>query len=310
LTKPVRRADLLEAVALAIVGPQPLELTTTNPARAMPSINAHVLVAEDNPINEEVLRELLTSLGCTYRTASNGRAACVAFESETFDIVLMDCQMPEMDGLTATSRIRQFENMHARPRTPIIAVTANAFDADRIASRTAGMDDYLLKPFTEEELSKALTRWIKPVAEATRLPASSSTAEDKLSAEAPVARVTDPTLAGLDQAFLDDLRLRRPQLFERLLTVYMTHAPTNVGQLLDALAQGQSDALYLAAHSLKSSSANVGAKRIAELARQIEAMARSGPLAGIAPIAEELRVAFEHTQTAMKNALEQARTGT
>jgi HPt (histidine-containing phosphotransfer) domain-containing protein len=127
-------------------------------------------------------------------------------------------------------------------------------------------------------------------------------------AEAPL--VAGRPDVGLDHSFLADMRKRRPQLFERLLTAYLTHSPKNIRQLLDAVAGEHAEALYLAAHSLKSSSANVGATRVADLARQIEAKSRNGSLEGIAPVAEDLRIAFQHTQDAMRLALEQAKTGT
>ncbi len=310
LTKPVRRADLLEAVSRAVVDPRPATATAPRPIGAeTPKLHAHVLIAEDNPINEEVVRELLLGMNCTVRVATNGRAACRAFEAEPFDLVLMDCQMPEMDGLTATHRLRKLEQSLGRPRTPVIAVTAHAFEADRIACRNAGMDDYLMKPFTETELAQVLIRWITPfktAATSKGLPILGVPDEE---AQFHAAVAIDSSQTGLDEALLADLRKRRPQLFERLLTAYLAHSPKNVSQLFDALAQKQINALYLAAHSLKSSSANVGAKRVAELARDIEALARKGTCEDIAPIADDLRAAFERTGHAMRASLQRAKAG-
>ncbi len=311
LTKPVRRSDLLEAVARAVVEPRPSESPAVVPHVPSAKLKAHVLVAEDNPVNEEVIRELLMAMGCTMRVANNGRAACAAFEAETFDIVLMDCQMPEMDGLTATQRLRQHEQTAARPRTPVIAVTAHAFDADRIACRKAGMDDYLMKPFTEGQLAHMLTRWLKPQPDSAKAEIAKDTkASEPSGTELPLTVAVTSGLAGLDHAFLNNMRVHRPQLYQRLLSAYITHSPGNVGQLLDALAAKQSDALFLAAHSLKSSSANVGAKRIAELARQIEAGVRSGSIEDVTPLVDDLRIEFGRTQAALQLALQQSRTGT
>jgi signal transduction histidine kinase/ActR/RegA family two-component response regulator len=133
--------------------------------RKRESFQAHVLVAEDNPVNQEVVKEYLEGFGCTYDLAANGIAAIAAFESGRHDIVLMDCQMPELDGLSATRRIRQLETDGGRSAIPMIAVTANAYAEDRAACLAAGMNDYLSKPFTEDELGTMLAKWLKPARE-------------------------------------------------------------------------------------------------------------------------------------------------
>ena len=122
---------------------------------------ARVLIAEDNPVNVEVAREYLSSLDCEITLAQTGLEAVAAYAQPAFDIILMDCQMPEMDGLAATRKIREAEKLLGLPRRPIIAVTANAYDDDRQRCLAAGMDDYLTKPFTEEQLHDVLAKWVK-----------------------------------------------------------------------------------------------------------------------------------------------------
>ena len=119
-----------------------------------------VLLAEDNPVNIEVAGYFLELLGCHVSLAENGQQAVDACARDTFDLVLMDCQMPEMDGMTATRLIRQREAAENRARMPIIALTANAFNEDRERCLAAGMDDYLSKPFNEAQLSELVRKWV------------------------------------------------------------------------------------------------------------------------------------------------------
>ena len=298
LTKPVRRGDLIEAAARAVVEPMPSVVNNVAAVSMDVEIvfDAHVLLAEDNPVNEEVARELLLSMGCTVHAVANGRSACAAFEHGRYDLVLMDCQMPEMDGLTATQRMRQIEAAQGRLRTPIVAVTAHAFEADRAACHAVGMDDYLMKPFTEHQLRAVLERWLSDKSE--RPGARLATA-----ATMPDPEQTDT----LDASLIADLRKRRPQLLERLLAAYLTHSPVAVAQLLEAAANRRVEALYLAAHSLKSSSANVGAKRVAEIARRIEMSVRAESHEELDTLAAALGAEFSTTQAAMTLELERIR---
>ena len=121
-----------------------------------------ILLVEDNPISVRVTQALLESIGCRVATARNGLEAVVAYRDTGFDLILMDCQMPEMDGYEATRAIRQIEAFRGR-RTPIIALTANAMAGSRDACLTAGMDDQLTKPLTLAELTDKLLHWLAPV---------------------------------------------------------------------------------------------------------------------------------------------------
>src|SRR5260370_29363556 len=122
------------------------------PASAARALGPKILVVEDNPVNREVAVGMLESLGCTADAAENGWLALRAMNSETYDAVLMDCQMPVMDGLAATGEIRRREHSTGAARVPIIALTANAIEGDRERSLDAGMDDFLSNPFTHQHL--------------------------------------------------------------------------------------------------------------------------------------------------------------
>ena len=120
-----------------------------------------MLAAEDNLVNQKVLSAFLTGLGCNVTLVNNGRAAVDAVREGEFDLVLMDCHMPEMDGLAATRQIRTL--IKPLGDVPIVAVTAGAFDEDRDRCREAGMNDFLAKPYTRETLEQVLERWSAPV---------------------------------------------------------------------------------------------------------------------------------------------------
>jgi CheY-like chemotaxis protein len=124
---------------------------------------ALVLLAEDNPVNQVVALHMLENLGCQVETVADGREAVEAVLETGFDLVLMDCQMPEMDGYAATALIREQGRAEGgeAASTPIIALTAHAMDGDRDRCLAAGMDDYLAKPFTQDQLSEVLRRWMK-----------------------------------------------------------------------------------------------------------------------------------------------------
>ena len=131
----------------------------------VPALNARVLLVEDNAVNAEIALAMLQGLGCTVTPASNGEEAVAHFGQGTFDIILMDCQMPGMDGFEATSYIRSVEAAQLATggklrRTPIVALTANALSGDRERCISAGMDDHLGKPFTRAQLHATVARWL------------------------------------------------------------------------------------------------------------------------------------------------------
>ena len=128
------------------------------------SLSAKILLVEDNSVNQDVAMAMLGYLGCTVVVANNGFEALAAWSRQSFDLVLMDCQMPEMDGYEATGQIRAREQTDGpfRPRTVIIALTAHALQEDRERCLAAGMDDYLQKPFTEDQLRLVLERMADP----------------------------------------------------------------------------------------------------------------------------------------------------
>jgi CheY-like chemotaxis protein len=158
LTKPVRRQELHNAMSSALAREQRVAAVDTSKGHDTASVHfgARVLLVEDNRVNQVLAKEHLTRLGCKVEVACNGLEAVRACSGSQFDLVLMDCQMPEMDGFDATTRIREIETV----RTPIVALTARAMEGDRDRCLAAGMDDYLIKPFKQEQLRAMLHRWL------------------------------------------------------------------------------------------------------------------------------------------------------
>ena len=158
LSKPVRQADL-RRTASEVLGVPPLPTAEAQPAREERSLSARVLLAEDNAVNQAVATAMLKGFGCHVEVAKNGLEAVSALEREAFDLVLMDCHMPEMDGFAATHAIRAMEYADGARHVPIIALTANAMEGDRERCLAAGMDDYLSKPFKRSQLLSAVANW-------------------------------------------------------------------------------------------------------------------------------------------------------
>ncbi|MEQ1651243.1 MAG: response regulator, partial [Hyphomicrobium sp.] len=257
LMKPILRRDLVSVMLRAMSVPpaavQQREQVDKKPQKA----RARVLLAEDNPVNLEVAKQYLVELGCRVTVAENGQEAIAAFSSSPFDLILMDCQMPVLDGLSATAKIREMEVEFGRARTPIVAVTANAYEDDRRACIDAGMDGYLSKPFSPEQLSDIILKWV---------PASEAGAE----------HVTEILPDALDAEFTGMLRGSRPQFFMRILELFAAFAPGAMEEMRRGNAAKDGEAIVRAAHSLKSSSANIGANRLAELSTRLQLICTGG----------------------------------
>jgi CheY-like chemotaxis protein/HPt (histidine-containing phosphotransfer) domain-containing protein len=275
-TKPVRRGDLLNAAARALACcDQPAATKIEHlPIEAdrlqTQGMGARVLVAEDNPVNVEVAKEYLGNLNCTITLVETGVEAVAAFLQPRFDIILMDCQMPEMDGLAATRRIRETEKAFGMPRTTIVAVTANAYAEDRAKCVAAGMDDYLSKPFTEDQLQKLLAKWIKQPVNAFKPAEENPRTRTETGSHNPPATSDGGKTSSLDANVLSTLKKRHPALLARLIGTFSTIAPELSSQLSTAATSNNRDVMRAAAHSLKSSSANIGAVRLSALCGELE----------------------------------------
>ncbi|HZM51086.1 MAG TPA: response regulator, partial [Vicinamibacteria bacterium] len=291
LTKPVRPSVLEEQVIAVLAG----EAAVTVPEPAGGSaveVDAHaplVLVVEDNDINRLVALRTLERLG--YRTAGvrNGLEAVETFKPETYAAVLMDCQMPVMDGYEATGRLRAAE-VGRRP-TPILAMTAGVLAGDRERCLAAGMDDYISKPVAFEDLAAALRRWVPRGDSAEDLP------------PAPVAPG-----AGLDARVLGELRaLDAPGsgFFQGVIGLFLSTAPGRLDALVAAVRSADAEAVRRVGHALRSTCGNVGAKRMYDLCASLEERAHR-PAAELEPLVQALLAEYTQVRSALE--AEQRRT--
>ena len=261
------------------------------PAPVLPPLHLRVLLVEDNTVNRMVAEQLLRVFQCEVRNAVDGEQALAALREGGVDIVLMDCQMPVLDGYAATRHWRAEEAETGRARLPIIAMTANAMAGDRERCLQAGMDDYLSKPIARATLHALLKRWgggkaaspARPSAEPSmaRLTANSSgapSAEHGSALQDDDSRVGSKPQPVLDRDVLDELHAVIGDAAIQIVSVFLDDAPAMVQQLQQAAQSGDEPRLQAVAHSLKSSSANVGALSLSAVAQRIEREARGGSL--------------------------------
>jgi CheY-like chemotaxis protein/HPt (histidine-containing phosphotransfer) domain-containing protein len=283
LTKPIKQSQLYNALVGIFAG-QPVRVR--EPARedgfdaAMgESLPLHILLAEDNAVNQKLALLILERLGYRADVAGNGIEVLDALDRQRYDVVLMDMQMPEMDGLEATRQLRATLEAHRQPH--IIAMTANAMHGDRELCLEAGMDDYVSKPVQVRALRVALLRAVE---------ARVARAADA-SAEAPAAaqpHSDDP----IDRTVLDELRLLQPpgepDIVEQLVAIFQAESPPLIAALRAGAREADADGLRGAAHALKSSAAGLGAQTVADLCATLEARARAGTTDGAAELVARL----------------------
>jgi CheY-like chemotaxis protein len=258
---------------------------------------------------------MLEKFGIGIDLATNGEEAIHALEQFPYDLVFMDCQMPGMDGYEATRRMRSLEKQareggEPRGRAPIIAMTASALAGDRERCIEAGMDEYLGKPFTMEQLQDVLCRWlpegVAPVGEqeevAGLVKAASSDCDDgssNLTGDSAEEAQADP----LDQRSLEEIRNLEANgvtgLFDNILNIYLESSPELVAALETAVEKQDAVGLHAAAHSLKSTSASLGARYLASLCRELEVKGRAEDVETAAPVLAELMVEFERVTRAL-----------
>jgi len=256
--------------------PSSIDAPVETPTDAV--LEGRVLLAEDNPVNREIAASMLDLLGVPFDAVENGKEAVRRVTTGTYAAVLMDCQMPEMDGFEATAGIRRWERERAQAtgsaiRLPIIALTANAMVGDRERCLAAGMDDYLAKPFKRHQLKRVLGRWLGGDGKADTTGIVPAVA---------LAHVSPGRTVVLDSAILTNLRAMRrpgePDLLARLAALYRDDASLRIEEMRQAQVRGDAQAMRRSAHAMKSASANVGATELADVLRALEHAGRDGDL--------------------------------
>lgn len=280
--------------------PEPSYKLIEDDSNNLPTTGAKLLIVEDTKVNIEVSRELLKLLGHDIVTACNGLEALEMLLKEQFDLVLMDCQMPVMDGYEATRKYREWEKKHGSRHLPIIALTGNAMMEDKQLCLDAGMDDYLKKPFKLDQLRNILVKWLPHLA------LSGSVRNDK--------KPTSPSYTGtlkrleLERAPLEAIKeLRRPgapDILAKVISVYETDSPNLIIAMRECLEQNDVEGVIRAAHSLKTSSAMLGAQLLSDKCHSIEKTLREcGELQDIKAAIDVVEVMYQSVTILLQSEL-------
>ncbi len=261
LSKPIRHTQLYECL-VTVLGLQETERRPLITRHTLQEVRAQqrktLLLAEDNLVNQRVALGFLKKLGYRADVVADGQEAVNALTHQTYDLVLMDCQMPQLDGFAATAQIRQLEG--ARRHTVIVAMTANAMHGDRERCLAAGMDDYLTKPITLEVLREKLAHWL-PEDEASE----SVAAEVPFEAVLPDGSIVSP----VDPHIFETVREVLGETFAATIEAFLKDVAAHLDELRAAALRRDADTLLHIAHTLKGSSGNLGATRFSNLCDQI-----------------------------------------
>ncbi len=298
LTLPVRAATLVRMLRQMLGQSTSASSDVVPQSPTLAGFKARVLLVEDNPVNQRVALLMLERLGLSADVAANGLEAVAAVIRSPYDLILMDVQMPEMDGLEATRRIRAMPG----PQPRIVAMTASALDSDVLACREAGMDGFISKPVRREELGQTLLEHLSQQlgqASASSSPDSTPSVESMI----PQPYVPDPQV--LEASRLDellDLTGSRAD-FVQFIDLYLQKLTEALGEIRAAADAGDAAGLRMSAHSLKGSSSFVGAVRVTQLCLQIETLAREGRVEearegvlALPEVAAEARAALQHVK--------------
>lgn len=259
--KPILQSNLYDSISIAMKGSMNIvnPLFVDSAKNIEVAINANVLVAEDNLANQQVAIGMLERLGCSVIVAGNGIEAINLLERNRFDVVFMDCNMPEMDGYEATRKIRITEGVSAG--IPIIAMTANVQEGDRQKCLQVGMDDYLSKPLKLDRIRAKLEQWVP----------DAGVSENEVTADG--IPIVDDT-GSIDEERIKELRESVATVFDQMVEAYVEDLPSLAASLKDAMNARNAQQVQYYAHSIKGSSKNFGAVGLADVAKDIEAMGR------------------------------------
>jgi signal transduction histidine kinase/CheY-like chemotaxis protein len=271
ITKPVRQSQLADRVARTVSPEQPS--TTPASAKSPAVARGNILVAEDNEVNQIVVKEMLAAAGYGCVVVDTGRKAIDAAVSGQFDAVLMDCQMPDVDGVEAARAIRQTETAQRKPRLPIIALTANASNRDRQECLDAGMDEYCSKPVDAEKLLSLLASFLSPS------PCAQGEGWDEGSSPPPAISV---------DALLEQCS-HNPAVISRVIDKFEAQVRREIEQLQSCVAAGDAPQTASLAHALKGAASIVGAAPVAAAAAALEQLGRDARLSELEPALAQLR---------------------
>ena len=307
LTKPVRHFELRNCLLSLLTDKPSADVDAVRPSgpKSVAGFGARVLVAEDNLVNQQMARGCLELLGCESVLANDGLEALTQIEKNKFDAVLMDCRMPNMDGFAATAEIRNRENATQTAPVPIIALTANAMVGDRERCLNAGMNDYLTKPFTLEQLREVLVRSLPVGFHDSVVEISAPAAQTSPFVDARRSSSAGETSGQsvLDSRALDNIRAldRRSDkhVLERVIDLYLESSRELVDRLSHAVENGDASEIEDVCHTLKTASARVGASNLTAICKKLEQIARENQIPDSGLHVHELETEYERVCQAL-----------
>jgi len=313
LVKPMRPSALFDALIAARAGQtaaRQLPHNGRHPASATatadrPRFHGRVLVADDNATNQRIAQLALEGLGCRVDIVGNGAEAVRKLEHQSYDLVFMDGEMPQMDGFEATRAFRVWEGRLSPPqrRVPIVAMTAKVLAGDREKCLAAGMDDYLSKPVQLQALIDTLARWL-PAGDGARVDSSNPVPPHAARPGGPPAAACRDAL---DPAVIDQLRMLAqqtvPELFAQVMQAFLADAPKYLASLHSSASRGDPLALARAAHALKGASLTVGAADMAPICSQLETTGITEDMAGVTALLTRLGSEFQRVETSITREL-------
>jgi two-component system, sensor histidine kinase and response regulator len=233
-----------------------------------------ILLAEDNPVNQEVICEMLISIGCQVQVVSNGQQAIDALNHESYDMIFMDCQMPVMDGHEAARRIRSLEQQKGQKNIPIVGITGRAVRDNYEKSEKASMDDLLDKPFTIEQLKATIFRWTGfHLEDSMEAHGKTKISNQYSSLPSPTGSYTDCIdIKALKN--ISKLEYGSNKFLKKIVTIYLKNSPHLIYEINEGVQDKNTEKIFHAAHSLKSTSASLGATTLSSLCQELELSAQ------------------------------------
>jgi len=326
LTKPVRHSDLFESLAAVLTGERHNDgrpMVTRHSVREIRCGNVRILLAEDNIINQQVALGILKKLGLHVDAVVNGNEAVKALQSISYDLVLMDCQMPEMNGYEATARIRSPQSEVRNHDIPIIALTAHAMPGDRGKCLEAGMNDYLAKPIDAQILAEMLEKWLPGDEKKEH---RTSNVEDrmlndtrdeeqwskdgeqatvgmedvavKVDFQNPKSKIQNRKI--FNKAAMMSRLMNDEDLARTVIAAFLEDMPKQISELKSFVEQGKAEQAGVQAHKIKGAVANIGGEALREVAFEMEKMGKAGDAEALAQLAPDLERQFARLKASVE----------